>query len=84
MERVARDIDDGGRVLWVPSGKTKNARRRLKIPEHLRSLILAVARTKTPTSCCSILRSTTIEVGGTTSSTSRGSVSREGSRRGAA
>ena len=27
--RVARDIDDDGRVLWVPSGKTKNARRRL-------------------------------------------------------
>lgn len=24
--RVARDIDDDGRVLWVPSGKTKNAR----------------------------------------------------------
>ena len=46
VERVARDIDDGGRVLWVPSGKTKNARRRLKIPEHLRSLILAVAKDK--------------------------------------
>ena len=23
--RVAQDIDDGGSVLWVPSGKTKNA-----------------------------------------------------------
>jgi integrase len=38
--RVARDVDDEGRVLWIPSGKTKNARRRLKIPEQLRSLIL--------------------------------------------
>ena len=46
--RVARDIDDGGRVLWVPSGKTKNARRRLKIPEHLRPLVLAVAKDKRP------------------------------------
>ena len=46
--RVARDIDDGGRVLWVPSGKTKNARRRLKIPEHLRHLVLAVAKDKQP------------------------------------
>ncbi|MBL9040462.1 MAG: tyrosine-type recombinase/integrase [Myxococcales bacterium] len=46
--RVARDIDDGGRVLWVPSGKTKNARRRLKIPEHLRPLVLAVAKDKQP------------------------------------
>ena len=46
--RVARDIDDGGRVLWVPSGKTKNARRRLKIPDHLRPLVLAVAKDKQP------------------------------------
>ena len=38
--RVARDIDDDGRVLWVPSGKTKNARRRLKIPEQIRPLVL--------------------------------------------
>ncbi|MBL9045269.1 MAG: tyrosine-type recombinase/integrase [Myxococcales bacterium] len=46
--RVARDIDDGGRVLWVPSGKTKNARRRLKIPEHLRPIVLAVMEDKRP------------------------------------
>ncbi len=39
--RVARDIDDDGRVLWVPSGKTKNAKRRLKIPEQIRPLVLA-------------------------------------------
>ena len=38
--RIGRDIDDDGRVLWVPSGKTKNAKRRLKIPEHLRPLLL--------------------------------------------
>jgi integrase len=44
--RVARDIDDEGRVLWVPSGKTKNARRRLKIPEHLRPLVLNLVKTK--------------------------------------
>ena len=24
--RVARDIDDDGRLLWIPSGKTKNAK----------------------------------------------------------
>ena len=46
--RVARDIDDGGRVLWVPSGKTKNAKRRLKVPEHLHSLVLAVVKDKRP------------------------------------
>ena len=40
-DRVSRDIDDEGRVLWVPSGKTKNAKRRLKIPEQIRPLVLA-------------------------------------------
>ena len=39
--RVARDVDDDGRVLWIPSGKTRNAKRRLKIPEQVRPLVLA-------------------------------------------
>ena len=38
--RVVRDIDDDGRVLWIPSGKTRNAKRRLKIPEQMRPLVL--------------------------------------------
>jgi len=46
--RTARDIDDNGRVLWVPSGKTKNARRRLKIPEHLRPLVQTLILGKQP------------------------------------
>ncbi len=44
--RVKRDIDDEGRVLWIPSGKTKNAKRRLKIPEHLRPLLLTLMTAK--------------------------------------
>jgi len=44
--RVARDIDDDGRVLWVPFGKTHNARRRLRIPEQLRPLILRLMAKK--------------------------------------
>ena len=44
--RVKRDIDDEGRVLWIPSGKTKNAKRRLKIPEHLRPLLLTLLTEK--------------------------------------
>ena len=32
MQRVARDLDDGGRCLWIDSGKTANARRRLDVP----------------------------------------------------
>src|SRR6185295_11380491 len=38
--RVVRDLDDGGRVLWVPFGKTSNARRRLQVPEVLRDILL--------------------------------------------
>jgi len=48
--RVARDIDDDGRVLWIPSGKTKNARRRLKIPDQIRPLILARIEGREPDS----------------------------------
>ena len=44
--RIGRDIDDEGRVLWIPSGKTKNAKRRLKIPEHLRPLLLTLLTEK--------------------------------------
>jgi integrase len=46
--RVARDVDDEGRVLWVPSGKTKNARRRLKVPEVLRPLLMKQIQSTPP------------------------------------
>ena len=36
--RQVRDLDDGGRVLWVPFGKTENARRRLQVPTPLSEL----------------------------------------------
>ena len=45
---IARDVDDEGRVLWVPSGKTKNARRRLKVPDVLRPLLLKLTETTPP------------------------------------
>ena len=37
--RRVRDLDDGGRVLVIPSGKTENARRRLEVPESLSDLL---------------------------------------------
>ena len=46
--RVVRDIDDDGRVLWIPSGKTRNAKRRLKIPEQIRPLVLERIQGKKP------------------------------------
>lgn len=41
--RQVRDLDDGGRLLWVPRGKTAAARRHLEVPEVLRPLLLELA-----------------------------------------
>lgn len=46
VARVARDLDDDGCVLWIPFGKTKNSRRRLKVPAHIRPLIQRLAAGK--------------------------------------
>lgn len=48
LHRKVRDLDDDGRVLWIPSGKTDNARRRLDVPEPLRTFLLAQAKGKPP------------------------------------
>ena len=39
LARVAADVDDEGRVLWIPYGKTANARRRLAVPDVLQPLL---------------------------------------------
>jgi integrase len=39
LTRQVRDVDDGGRVLWIPDGKTKNARRRLSVPVEVQPLV---------------------------------------------
>ena len=44
--RIVRDLDDQGRVLWIPYGKTSNARRRLQVPEVLREILLHHAHGK--------------------------------------
>lgn len=44
LSRQVRDVDDGGRALWIPDGKTKNARRRLSVPEELQPMVKAVRR----------------------------------------
>lgn len=46
LGRTARDLDDGGRVLWITRGKTDNARRRLAVPEVLRPLLTRLAAGK--------------------------------------
>ena len=46
LGRIVRDLDDGGRVLWITRGKTDNARRRLTVPEVLRPLLIRLAAGK--------------------------------------
>ncbi len=46
LVRVVRDLDDEGQILWVPFGKTSNAKRRLQIPDALRDVLLLHAKDK--------------------------------------
>lgn len=46
MHRPVRDVDEDGAILWISRGKTKNARRRLLVPEVLQPLLWAQARGK--------------------------------------
>jgi integrase len=34
-ERVVRDVDDGGRLLWIPNAKTEQGKRTVEIPGPL-------------------------------------------------
>jgi integrase len=46
--RVARDVDAQGSLLWIASGKTAHAGRRLEVPECLRAPLLSLATRKQP------------------------------------
>ena len=48
LHRVVRDLDDGGRWLWVDAGKTANARRQIEVPELLRPYLLRLAAGRAP------------------------------------
>ena len=48
VARVARDLDDGGSILWIRRGKTKKSRRYLEVPEPLRVYLLETAANKAP------------------------------------
>ena len=43
-----RDLDDGGRVLWVCGTKSEAARRRLAVPEILREYLIRLAESRGP------------------------------------
>jgi integrase len=48
VERDVRDLDDGGRLLWIPDSKTDSGRRTVEIPEAIRPLLLALAKDRLP------------------------------------
>jgi len=48
LQRPVRDVDDGGCVLWISRGKTRNSRRRLQVPEVLQPLLRRLAHGKEP------------------------------------
>jgi integrase len=48
LTRHVRDLDDEGAILWIPAGKTENARRRLEVPEVLRPFLVRLAAGKGP------------------------------------
>jgi len=47
-DRVVRDLDDDGRLLWIEFGKTRRSRRTLEVPALLRPYLLALAKGRTP------------------------------------
>ena len=46
VSRVARDVDDGGRVLWIPQSKTEAGRRTLEVPAVLQRHLVVLAKGK--------------------------------------
>lgn len=46
--RVVRDLDDDGRLLWIPDAKTDAGIRQLEVPPILRPLLAAAAKDKAP------------------------------------
>ncbi len=48
LQRPVRDVDDGGGVLWISRGKTRNSRRRLQVPAVLQPLLRRLAHGKEP------------------------------------
>jgi len=43
LNRQVRDVDDGGRLLWIPDTKTEAGRRTLEVPEEIVPLLLRQA-----------------------------------------
>lgn len=48
-DRIVRNLDDEGRLLWITDAKTQAGIRRLRVPERLQPFLRRVAEGKQPT-----------------------------------
>src|SRR5262249_55585166 len=48
VSRVVRDLDDDGRLLWIPETKTEAGKRTLPVPEFLQPYLREIAKGKGP------------------------------------
>ena len=48
VSRVARDLDDEGKLLWIPDSKTEAGRRTLQVPELLAAVPTELVEGKAP------------------------------------
>jgi len=48
VSRVVRDLDDDGRLLWIPSAKTEAGKRTLRVPDLLWPYLQELAKGKLP------------------------------------
>src|SRR6188768_1418107 len=46
VSRIVRDLDDGGRLLWIPDSKTEAGKRTLQVPDLLREHLLGLVEGK--------------------------------------
>ena len=46
ISRVVRDLDDEGRLLWIPETKTEAGKRTLPVPEFLQPYLKVIAKGK--------------------------------------
>jgi integrase len=49
VSRTVRDLDDEGRLLWIPYSKTDAGRRTLEVPDVLQPYLVELAADKLPT-----------------------------------
>lgn len=49
VSRIVRDLDDEGRLLWIPDSKTMAGRRKLQVPGYLQPYLVGLARGREPT-----------------------------------